>query len=362
MKPEKSRRILLADLREKLIPWAKQHGIKQLVLAKPPITAPEPVKVWHHEGSPLQILENQPIQDRLQTWRDSHMLASRSPRLCCVIQGEIDWRIGITSEMAHTLEGEGAQSDFHVVSMPKGTFFLIPPGVPYSDGRYPHWERENQDQEESLVFWLQILPHGVFCHRCCSAHSIHTNLTPIYLIGNTPGILVRELLELVSSTMRQKDEQTAQSLLVDIFRYVERALSAQHIPQVEFTNALLGTEPIEFTMPGNMSPILQRASEFISINLHHSIELPQIAQYAGTSPTHLNRCFQSECNRSVMQFVRERRVQIAKALLRDSELSMQDIGELVGYPNQSHFARLFKQMQGTSPLQYRTFARQTDKE
>jgi AraC-like DNA-binding protein len=358
MTPEKTRRILLAELREKLIPWAQHKGMEQFILAQPPVMVPPLARVTYHRGMPLEEIAGQPAQDRLQAWPQSHVLASRSPRLCCVIKGEVDWRIGITQQMAETLGGEAADCDFHVLSMPAGTFFLMPPGVPYSDGRRAHWEREAQSQEEACIFWLQILPYGVFCHYCQSARSVHTGFPAVYVSGPQFGAQVKELLDVLAARERGKPDRVAQAHLVSLLKKVERALTSQRIPQAQFVTALLSTEPIEFAIPPNVSYAVHLACEFISINLHHPIQLPQIAHYAGISATHLNRCFHSEMGRSTMQFVRERRIHTAKALLLASELLVQDIGEMVGYPNQSHFARIFTQMEQCSPLHYRAAARQ----
>ncbi|MDX9978991.1 MAG: helix-turn-helix transcriptional regulator, partial [Lentisphaeria bacterium] len=47
------------------------------------------------------------------------------------------------------------------------------------------------------------------------------------------------------------------------------------------------------------------------------------------------------------------RIQAASALLRESELSIREIGIEVGLPDKSHFAKLFKRKTGLSPGAYR---------
>ena len=356
MTPERTRRILLSELREKLIPWAQQTGLDRFVLAQPPIRLPESVSLSYHPGAPLEEVQSERAQDRLQVWPQDHMLSSRSPRLCCVFKGEIDWRIGITQRMAEELEGDASECDYHVLSLPAGTFFLMPPGVPYATGTRAHWERAEAVQEEALIFWLQILPYGVFCHYCRSACSAHAGYPSIYLPGTAPGELVKDLIEILEA--RDKGfERAGKTVLVSLLKAVERVLAAQRIPQAQFVTALLGTEPLDATIPTDVGRVVRVACEFIYINLHHPITLNQIAEHAGVSATHLNRLFHAELGRSAMQLVRERRIHTAKALLRDSELMVQNVGEMIGYPNPSHFTRIFLQMEKVSPLRYRTAAR-----
>jgi transcriptional regulator GlxA family with amidase domain len=51
------------------------------------------------------------------------------------------------------------------------------------------------------------------------------------------------------------------------------------------------------------------------------------------------------------------RIQEASALLRDSDLSVLEIGTEVGLPDKSHFSKLFKRKTGLSPGAYRQAAR-----
>ena len=44
----------------------------------------------------------------------------------------------------------------------------------------------------------------------------------------------------------------------------------------------------------------------------------------------------------------------ATELLKLTELSIGDIGNAVGYPNQLHFSRAFRSVYGISPRQWRT--------
>ncbi|MNI97270.1 Arabinose operon regulatory protein [compost metagenome] len=47
------------------------------------------------------------------------------------------------------------------------------------------------------------------------------------------------------------------------------------------------------------------------------------------------------------------RIEKAKELLETTELKVLEIGDRVGFENTKHFNRVFKEMQGVTPLEYR---------
>jgi AraC-like DNA-binding protein len=54
-----------------------------------------------------------------------------------------------------------------------------------------------------------------------------------------------------------------------------------------------------------------------------------------------------------MQYVRRRRLQLARELLTTTSLSIGEVAERSGYDDQFHFSRAFKQAHGVNPSAYR---------
>ena len=57
--------------------------------------------------------------------------------------------------------------------------------------------------------------------------------------------------------------------------------------------------------------------------------------------------------KSPQEFLIAYRMTKATELLKLTQLSVSDIGNAVGYPNQLHFSRAFKNVYGISPRQWR---------
>lgn len=84
-----------------------------------------------------------------------------------------------------------------------------------------------------------------------------------------------------------------------------------------------------------------------------SIRFDELAQMHHVSPAYLSKVVRQSMGESCTQILQRKRIAQARWLLRDSDLSIVEVAEAVGYENTGHFYRLFKQQTGMSPKQYR---------
>ena len=54
-----------------------------------------------------------------------------------------------------------------------------------------------------------------------------------------------------------------------------------------------------------------------------------------------------------MKFLEMRRIEKAKGLLLTTDLPVQEVGRLTGFPNAQHFSIRFRKMSGQSPRDFR---------
>jgi AraC family transcriptional regulator len=98
---------------------------------------------------------------------------------------------------------------------------------------------------------------------------------------------------------------------------------------------------------------LRRVTEFIEENLGHDLTLAGIAEIADLSPFHFARAFKQATGSTPIQFLTQRRIDLAKRLLVGSELPIVEIGLRAGFKNQSHFTTLFRKITAMTPKAYR---------
>ena len=79
----------------------------------------------------------------------------------------------------------------------------------------------------------------------------------------------------------------------------------------------------------------------------------KIAEAMHLNPDYLSYCFHKEFNTTLTAYITSKRMDQAKYLLMNTNLSIAEIAEQVGVPNISYFYRQFKKVTGKTPQQYR---------
>lgn len=98
---------------------------------------------------------------------------------------------------------------------------------------------------------------------------------------------------------------------------------------------------------------VQAIVAYVEDNLGRNLGLVDMAQIAGYSPDHFTRLFKRAFLLSPYQYILRRRVERAKALLRDPRRSIVDVALASGFSSQAHLSALFKRSTGVTPGRYR---------
>lgn len=98
---------------------------------------------------------------------------------------------------------------------------------------------------------------------------------------------------------------------------------------------------------------LKQARELLHEQFHESLTLSTLARSVGVHETHLSREFRRYYRCTVGEYIRHLRIEFACQQLSTSVTPLSDIALAAGFTDQSHFARTFKQITGTSPATYR---------
>lgn len=83
------------------------------------------------------------------------------------------------------------------------------------------------------------------------------------------------------------------------------------------------------------------------------LSVTELARLVELSPDHFSRAFKSATGRSPHQVISEMRIERAKALLRDSSLSMTELALELGFSSSAHFSSRFRQLTGLSPTEWK---------
>ncbi|HYW04038.1 MAG TPA: helix-turn-helix transcriptional regulator [Gammaproteobacteria bacterium] len=83
------------------------------------------------------------------------------------------------------------------------------------------------------------------------------------------------------------------------------------------------------------------------------LSLRTLAAEAGMHPHYLPRAFRRIVGQSPHQYVMTRRIERARRLLRDTDLTVAAIAAESGFSSQSHLCSHFKRATGVTPGEYR---------
>ena len=100
-------------------------------------------------------------------------------------------------------------------------------------------------------------------------------------------------------------------------------------------------------------------SVIAGLALAGTVSLEAVAEHLGTSPRTLQRRL-NQCGICFWTLVEQSRFEIAAALLRDTDLQIQEIATRLGYSTPGGFSRAFARWAGCSPSAFRTTCAASD--
>ena len=98
---------------------------------------------------------------------------------------------------------------------------------------------------------------------------------------------------------------------------------------------------------------MKEALGFIDANFQRDLSIEEIADASGLNRSYFSRLFKETFGQSPQQFLIQYRLTKAAELLKNTQISVAEVGRSVGYDNQLHFSRAFKSVFGVPPSEYR---------
>ena len=111
--------------------------------------------------------------------------------------------------------------------------------------------------------------------------------------------------------------------------------------------------PIQDTFSGLSPQKLQHVIDYIYTHMEHNVGLAELAQVAGMSQYRFVRAFKQSTGLPPHQYFLSCRIERAKHLLKNTQLSISEIGYCLGFASQSHFTTTFRRLMTTTPKAYR---------
>lgn len=101
------------------------------------------------------------------------------------------------------------------------------------------------------------------------------------------------------------------------------------------------------------SKVIVKTIDYIYSHLHERILIEDVAVQLGISREYLSRLFKREIGESFSEYVQQKKIETATNMILYSEYSDVEISNILAFPSQSYFVKVFKKYEGVTPGKYR---------
>ncbi|MDU9405183.1 GlxA family transcriptional regulator [Pseudomonas sp. zfem004] len=99
--------------------------------------------------------------------------------------------------------------------------------------------------------------------------------------------------------------------------------------------------------------VIRDVQDYVVQHLKADLSVPALAARAGMSERNFARTFKAEAGSTPAEFVELARIDAARRLIEDSDVSLKRLADTVGYANTDGFRRAFTRRLGVGPSDYR---------
>jgi two-component system response regulator YesN len=99
--------------------------------------------------------------------------------------------------------------------------------------------------------------------------------------------------------------------------------------------------------------LAKAAQEYIEIHSKDKFSLDEMAGALYVNGSYLLRTFKRYLHMTPLQYHHVVRCDKAKEMLLQTNMSISEVGETVGFVSSSHFSHIFRQTEGCTPSEYR---------
>lgn len=98
---------------------------------------------------------------------------------------------------------------------------------------------------------------------------------------------------------------------------------------------------------------IERCIQYIDFFYAQPLTLDKLAQHCYVTSNYLSSLFKKEMGITLKEYINQIRIQKSLFLLNTTHLSIQEIAGKCGFPDANYFSRIFKKINGITPLSYR---------
>ncbi len=220
-------------------------------------------------------------------------------------------------------------------------------GVPKGSGRLK--QRELDRYAKRIEHAIEVLDAEEAADAC---QELEQDVIQI------PEICGRELYEVVAVA----GNLFAARIGIDSVEEIQQEFVAHYCKQCSKKEQLFGElERLQTHLIGQVQESranesarpIRLAKQYVLQHFSEPITLEEVCEAVGFSISYFSALFKKETGEGFAKYLTRIRIDEAKNLLRETSLSVGEIGEKVGYSDRKHFTSNFRKIVGLNPAEYR---------
>lgn len=156
-----------------------------------------------------------------------------------------------------------------------------------------------------------------------------------------------KIADIIKQLNRTKDSGIIRSLTIE--GYIALILAMQ---LAEHHNTVNNVQLPESLSQADIRKI-HKLSYFIVENISEDLTVKKLAMEVGLSPKKLQLGFKLLYSKSVNEYVRQHKLEIARDLIKNTDASISEVVYKIGYKSRSYFSKIFHEYYGMLPIDYR---------
>ena len=110
---------------------------------------------------------------------------------------------------------------------------------------------------------------------------------------------------------------------------------------------------LENMLKPNINSNLEKAIDFIDKNLEQDLSIQNISRIVHISQSVLYKYFRNYFGCTVGEYINTKRIEKSIELMKNTDLSIEEISQSVGFTSATYYGRVFKNKKGITPLKFR---------
>lgn len=174
--------------------------------------------------------------------------------------------------------------------------------------------------------------------------------------GNSIYLALKELFGLFVLQLKKNKMMSSEEWMREEFRHVfYRCTSVDEVFE-KFLGliSMIIEKEIEQNRMVEIKPI-KMVKSYVQNHYAQQIKLEEMSEMAGFNSAYFSTMFKKETGQTLTEYILQVRMEKARELLKNKEIKVNDIPELIGIGDAKYFSKQFKKVSGLTPSQYRKF-------